>query len=476
MSLKQADQWLQKHTPIIPTLDFNLDAIQQKLEQDPDANLSDDLSRDPGLILHLLSKVNVKRGGSSGRDLVESPEAAAALLGASNLHALITERPACRNILKKREQVFLFQQIINRGFHNQEQATQWARLAGYKQVDSLRNMALMSYLGELLCCLYDFTVYFEYIQAGATESACQQLFGFRFSHLTEAVANNLHLPELLALSITGSTIKEPKAQLLGLTATICHQCEYGWSDQSLTHAYQQIADLLKIPLDKVIKETHRFAIIAARQSWVEEAWHPASRLILIKDQHYVFPKQESSSAPKAAQAPVSSNQTKKLTIEARIKHLVRQTHCKQTDILNTCVKGLFEEKGFSRVCVFLLSQDKQMIQNRINIGLDAQSPFRNYKIELTKSGLLKMLLSKPQAIWINNDSFKKYHKLLPPSLMASIMTNQFIAMSLFIGNQPLGIVYADRTGTAQTLDPSSFSQFKQLISLTSKALTLLAKR
>ena len=109
-------------------------------------------------------------------------------------------------------------------------------------------------------------------------------------------------------------------------------------------------------------------------------------------------------------------------------------------------------------------------------GVEEESPFRKYKIELAKAGLLKILLNKPQAIWINSVNFKKYQHMIPTSLLASIMTNNFMAMSLFIGVKPIGIIYADRAGCAQAIDDSAFVQFKSLISLTSKALTLLAKK
>ena len=137
---------------------------------------------------------------------------------------------------------------------------------------------------------------------------------------------------------------------------------------------------------------------------------------------------------------------------------------------------LKHDLGASKVSLLLLSKDQQWLQNRMSIGIEQASPFRNYRIEYARSGLLKMLLTKPQAIWINKDSFKKYQKLIPQSLMAHIMTDQFLAMSLFIGSNPVGIVYVDRSDTATPIDQTLFSQFKQLITLASKALTLLSKK
>ena len=109
-------------------------------------------------------------------------------------------------------------------------------------------------------------------------------------------------------------------------------------------------------------------------------------------------------------------------------------------------------------------------------GIQKDAAFKQYQIETSKAGLLKILLNKPQAIWINGISFKKYQKIIPPSLLASIMTTDFLAMSLFIGEKPVGIIYADRTDTIDKLDEKAFTEFKQLITLTSKALTVISKR
>jgi len=60
--------------------------------------------------------------------------------------------------------------------------------------------------------------------------------------------------------------------------------------------------------------------------------------------------------------------------------------------------------------------------------------------------------------------------------LANIMTSDFLAMSLFIAEKPIGIIYADRSQSTTPIDENTFLQFKQLVSLTGKALTIIAKR
>ena len=123
-----------------------------------------------------------------------------------------------------------------------------------------------------------------------------------------------------------------------------------------------------------------------------------------------------------------------------------------------------------------LSRDKQWIQHRLGVGLDDDAALAKFRIETEHSGLLKMLLKQPQSILINKGNLAKYQKLIPERLVASIMTSNFIAMSLFMGSQPIAIIYADCASDQQDISAAQYQQFKQTIGLTSKALTLLAKR
>ncbi len=482
MSLQQANKWLDTHSLTIPALAAHKQAIDELLEQE---QLSHELvplaAHDTGLLLNILSAVNERRGAGSGRDIVESPQAAIALLGEKVSHEIFKNAPVAEKQLTNPEQLFAFLQIINRSYHNEIQATSWAIENGHKQIDQIKVMALLAYSGELLCCLYDFDTYLQYLVSGANSQAALQAFGFQFPHLTEALCQRLNLPDLLTRSLPHSNDPGVRAQLLRFTARLCDVCESGWYNDSMLAVFTEFAEFLDQPVDQVMARTHQFSITSARQSPIENAWQPAARLILISDQHRqpLSRQQQQIESKTDATASVHSDDNPKTStpdVFERIKKMVKQADVSQSDILNACLKGLFEDIELSKVSLMLLSKDKQTLQNRMVIGIDQQSPFRRYKIALQQSGLLKLLMQKPQAIWINPNNIKKYQQLIPQSLQASIMTHDFLAMSLFIGNQPIGLVYADRSNTPQTLDPATFTRFKQLISLTSKALTLLSKR
>ena len=514
MSIQQAQLWLKNHSSRIPALRVNYLNIIEHLEQENSAHeIILCASADPGFSLALLSKINRRRGTNSTNDSVESTKSAIALLGNQVIHNLLKEFETAEDKLTKPHQTFLFQQLINRSFHNEFQVSKWAKENGYQHIEQLKSTALLNYAGEILCCVHDFEHYLKYIHAGGIEGDEIKYFKFCFSQLTEALCQQQNLAKILINSQPHNKSTNQREIFLLLIATLSKQCEHGWYSQPQHETFQKFADFLQHPVDLVISKFHQFSVLAAHQTIIPEAWQPASRLILIQDKAWAPPvtqkvkienKPTTTETPEevikkeivkqdlakqVSKAPVTSpvketvNEpvkvplaTVKISPLESLKQLVKQPKVSQTDILNACLNGLHSDYSMSKVGLLLLSKDKKKLQNRISLGLEKGSPFRQFQIEVAKSGMLKILLNKPQSIWVNSSNFKKYQKIIPQSLLVNIKTTKFLAMSLFIGEKPIGIIYADRTGSTKEIDEKSFKQYQQLITLTSKALTFLAKK
>jgi HD-like signal output (HDOD) protein len=474
MAIQKAQQWIRNHSPIIPALEITYLEISEILEQEHQAHNLVKLSiRDPGLSLALLIKVNKGRSASSTREPVESPQSAISLLGDQATRNVFHDTPVAEKILKTPQQVDAFHQIINRSFHNEIQAECWGKLTGYKHVEPLKLAGLLGYIGELLCCCYDFKRYQKYQASEHSAENQESIFGFQFDELSLAVATKYNLPSLILRSIPLENDSGQRSQLIKYLNLICRFSEINWYSEQMLQIQQEFAEYLKQPLDRVISQIHQNAISAARNSLLPQSWQVACGLILLPDiaKPEVAPVKEPE--PVALIEPTQNNYQKVLE---RIKQLIKQPQTTQSALLNACLHGLHHDLGLTKVNLLLVSKDRQKIHSRLNIGLEPTSPLRHYSIEVKSAGLLKILLNKPQAIWINNSSFSKYQKLIPQSFLASIMTNNFFAMSLFINEKAIGIIYADHTGSSGELNDRLFQYFKQTITLCSKALSLLAKK
>jgi hypothetical protein len=159
----------------------------------------------------------------------------------------------------------------------------------------------------------------------------------------------------------------------------------------------------------------------------------------------------------------------------RLQALLRDPASTQSQLLQACLQGLHEELGFTRVSLLLLSRDRKLLQNRLAIGLDPDAPLRRYSVDISRAGLLVQLMKKPQALRLTPANWGKYESLIPPSLLARLDTRDFVAMSLFIRDKPIGVVLADRKGS-RPIEAEDFAVFKQLVDLCSRALALLTQR
>ncbi len=475
MSVQQAQQWLEKHTHSIPSLSHNHNAILRLLDDDKQSNkVNQYLDNDPGMILALLCKVNIQRQSGTARSIVESPQAAMALLGEQVSANLFRDIAVAEQCLTQPHQLFLFQQLINRCLHNRQQAMAWADRLGYQQLEATAITALLVYLGELLCCTHDFPRYLKCIEAQDKHEAVQSNFGFSFDQLTEAVCQSRNLPEPISLSLASSDDPGQKTRLIAFTSRICEISEQGWYHERMLQTLDEFAEFLRLPVDNVVSQTHQFAVDAARSSFIADAWQPASRLLLLADAAW-SPQLPAQTAP-AKTTATETVQAKPADFSNRLKQQLQRPDLSQMELLQFCIHSLQQDLGLSRLSVMLLSKDNQWIQQRLALGFGNDSPLAKFRIETERSGIFKMLLQQPQSLLINDGNLKKYQKLIPQRFLASIMTTNFMAMSLFIGNKPVAIIYADRSTDNQGISVAHYQKFKHSIGLTSKALTLLAKR
>ena len=492
MPIAQAQQWLKKHSFAVPALECNLQQILELLkEENKSPVIVQYAENDPGLTLALLKRINGNRGGfNSEYDVVDSTKAAISLLGQPSSFSMFKRFDVAERSIKDPQQLFLFHQLCNRGYHNAFQIGEWARELGHHQIDQLKLSAMLYYTGEVLCCLHDYSSYLEYIDNGSQPQSEEQIFGFTFAELTEVVGNKLHLPDPLLRSQPHNDDKDHRIKMLRMVSSICHLSELGWYHDSIRNMLETFADYQQIATEKVTTKFHLFSIAAARQTCLPDAWQPACRLILTADGPWASrkspgpaklkpaPPTEPEKAPqhsiKVANKTQADPADQNMTIFEHIRQLLEQPDTSQSTILKTSLGGLTKDLPFKRASLLLLSRDKLTLHNRMSQGVAKQSPFLSYQTEVSNSGLLKILLSKPQAIWISPANFEKYHKLIPPDLLKSSDCHDFVAMSLFIGEKPIGIVYADRHNSSIGIDEPAFSQFKKLISLTSKALKMLS--
>ena len=226
------------------------------------------------------------------------------------------------------------------------------------------------------------------------------------------------------------------------------------------------AAYLNQSLDGFHKHLQAVAIESARNSPFDDVLPAAARLIMLPDRE----------APvKTKPAIVDELETDGHKFENRVKALLQTAQPTQSQLLDLLLNHLHDDLHLTRVVLMLLSKDKSRLGTRAGRGIDQHSPIKTLVIDVSKASVLKTLLVKPQSLWIEADEYQKYEAALPARFKASFLHESFFLMSLFIGNNPVGMIFCDRAHAVTRLDKVTYVKFKSAIMLASKALTYLVR-
>ena len=95
-------------------------------------------------------------------------------------------------------------------------------------------------------------------------------------------------------------------------------------------------------------------------------------------------------------------------------------------------------------------------------------------LDLDQPGLLTSLLENPSALWVDPENYPEYETGLPARFKAAFLHESFLLAPLQRGDQPLGLIYADRLLGVNPLDKATFDRFRSAVLLMGKALDYLA--
>jgi len=477
MSEIEAQKWLSSRDPVIPALSYFHQQAMELLDKgySKAAEVADIVILDPGMSLSLFQKVNAKRI-ISGRPFIENIHSAISFFSEQAVADFIRSHPVLPEAEPNKTSAVAFQQIIARSLFRSMLLEHWGKSQGIESTLELKSSGLLFSIGEICVCQCEFSQYQEYIQQTHNIYDCnteseQQYFSFDFKQLGKQLVKKWALPELINESLSSDSNIGRKAQMNRLAANISWQTQFGWYHKEMTKSLEMAADFLDESPDKLTSNVHQISVQLARALPLANINHAACNLVRLP--------QSDHSAMKTAIKPIiiKSASKNKPDLMDIIRKLARNPGATQSQILKTLINGLNDELGLSKTVLMMLSHDKSELSVRLCNGLDNRSGFQSLTLKTQQAGLFNAFLKKTQALWVNTANYKKYNSLIPGLFKAATLSENFFIMSLFIGNKPIGIIYADCSGrTDFSLDKSSFINFKANVFFASKALNLIAEK
>lgn len=489
MSQQAADQWAKKYLkpiPAIPT--YKNQALALTTQEGFDkSELSQIIAKDPGFSSQIFQRVNSKRKDSK-RDYLESIQSALSLMGDQAITDFIEKYDTLDDLRSSFASVDDYLILVTRAHHAAAHSTLWAKRRNSQSIKEIGIASTLYDLAEYALCLFDHEKYQTYKNSlsdiQSINIISEKIWGFNLSHLSRTLCNHLYLPDLIKEAFGFLDNAGIRTQGIKLANQLVKQADYNWYDQSMQDCLIKIADHNQLSLTKTIDLVHQVSIESARHIDFDYKFHSAANLV----QHAPMQRLELSKTQSSSeQTLLETNQNTKNNTEPNrsknslahllqsIKQVAQSSSSSQAVLLTTLLNGLHQYLEIQRIALLLLNKDRSQLNTRLHSGLQADSKLLKISLMTAQSGLFKKLLEKPQAVWINQQNFKKYEKALPGMFKSCSLSDDFFLMSLFSGNKPVGIVYCDNQ-SSKSLSEQQFAQFKQAIILTSKAMLLIAQR
>ncbi|MGL6041934.1 MAG: GAF domain-containing protein, partial [Deefgea sp.] len=246
--------------------------------------------------------------------------------------------------------------------------------------------------------------------------------------------------------------------------------EKGWWQEDVQQKLTTIAAVLNLPFERVWHFLiNQLLTFTRKEGRSNQLFSPARWLVMLPGE---WPLPEVKSTLKTDTAV-----PKKDLLAERMQalHLAGLQGVPTNQVMTLAVRALSEGLGMQRIAFTLLMAAENSLRARYVQGVSPSDPLQSLRISLERQHVLTKLLQKPQSFWLNAGNYQQFLPHLPIELIEQIGAKSFCAMSIFVGDKPVGLIYAD-CGLDGAVSEFHYQHFKQICLLASKALAHNARR
>jgi hypothetical protein len=485
-------------TPIFRHTRESLLALTEQGERLTAREVTQPLLADPLATLRLLYAANNRssRHMDSG---IATAEHALMMQGVLPFLAKVAAMPVLEDTPAGKDPVALaaLYRLLRLAQHAAWQARDFAVQHADTRAEEVQVTALLYYAPEFLFWLQAPQVANELSRLRRrlpTGQAEEEALGFQLPALRLAMLEAWKIPDTNRDLLAEDQASRPRQRVLRACLDIAQRSRLGWWDPGLQDDYQVLAELANAPLENIVTTVHSNAVLSARaEAWVPAA--PAAAWLVMEPGDWPKePEAEAAETPVPAPAVVPAEPPPvapaapavtprppapaepetparpaglvanpiifREAMEGIASHLDGSLGLNQMSAL--ILKGLHSGLGLNRILFAMVTPDGLRVKCRFTLGIRADDPLRHFEFPLAQRGLFGQLMTKTQGIWLSADNRARLWPLVGADLQKVIGQGDFYAMSLFAGEKPLGLIYADRGHGEVALDAQTYADFKQL--------------
>lgn len=482
--MKSLDQWVSEirleDLPVLRRTALAISYLAKNSENISASDITDIVLHDPLMTLKVIGGANSRSHGRFSAEIT-TVHSAVIMLGVPPFFRYFATLPSIEDTIAEgsKERAGLLNTLI-RAHHAAWQSRDLAILRADLKAEEVYIGALLHDMGEMVlwCVAPDSmlkilrTVRRDRL---SREEAERNLLGFTLWEFQLALAAAWKLPDMLLGFMDNKNAANPRSLIAIIGAALARHAANGWYSPKLLADYEVIAGQFNFSTDEVIQIVHHNAIVEGRH-W--DAFHvpPAAAWLPMLSGDWPEEPDENEENAQEPQACLMPHPAELRRVMEEIgAHLDGSLNLH--DMISLVLDGMHQGIGLNRVVFALLTTDRATVKAKYVLGAVEDSPLRNFQFETKAPHLFSRLLEKTQSVWVNASNQANFEALMPDELCQMIGGNEgFFAMSIFIHDKPVGLIYADRRHGSCELDEHSYVEFKRLCLRAAQGLAHLARK
>ena len=427
---KSLSEWIKIFSDCeIPVLHKSKRKIYDLQQEEKDITisiLSDIARQDPGFAMTVL-----RHAGTSSKREITTVYHAISLISIPIVIKMLTDLPELEKVVDKKHYSKIIE-IYTYQYHVACIAKDWSILRKEQEHHENFTAALNRSFFSFMLYLIDPAlakdierVYFadpkKYLENE------KKLLGNSVDEISEAIAKNWNLPELIRESYSGKH-HNPKITGSRLASELMHQIYSNESIQYPESLIKQVAEYIRVATERAPGEINRVIINTIRQSYTYLPYQPLLTMVM------AYPSITKKQTNKSNEA--KSENTIFSECNTRLQSIDSSNTAK--DLIEITMKGLHDGLGFSRVVFMQMNRKENCLEVKFQSIAKDQTKIKPLRVSLELNKLYRQLVQKEQTLCINPKNQHKFVELLPEKLRpirsnATIITNAFYANNKLIG-------------------------------------------
>ena len=175
-------------------------------------------------------------------------------------------------------------------------------------------------------------------------------------------------------------------------------------------------------------------------------------------------KKEKEKAVSVDKAPVSKELAESIKEFKLMVSQAKPAH----DLIEHMVKACLL-CGAERSVFVVKVPKKELLVSRYSAQVSEDIAIKSLKIPMQEPHVFKLLMEKSRNLFLNDSNAMKYWNFIPDSVKLAIGVRRFFAMSIFVNNHAMGLMYADKV--KGELTQAEFIKFQGICRLLSKGIS-----